>query len=106
MYIPCTIENGFVGALINGEYIVRVVQNGAQHPLQHRCLHSPSGFAWGYGGSGPADLAYSILCKLVSEKRAGELYQTFKWEVVANLNEDFWELEVQWIRNWIDQKGD
>jgi hypothetical protein len=23
--------------------------------------HSPSGFAWGYGGSGPADLALTIL---------------------------------------------
>jgi hypothetical protein len=23
--------------------------------------HSPTGFAWGYGGSGPADLALNIL---------------------------------------------
>lgn len=30
-------------------------------PLEHRPRHSPSGFSWGYGGSGPADLARCLL---------------------------------------------
>jgi hypothetical protein len=30
-------------------------------PLPHVQLHSPTGFGWGYGGSGPADLARCIL---------------------------------------------
>ena len=30
-------------------------------PLRHVIFHSPTGFSWGYGGSGPADLALSIL---------------------------------------------
>lgn len=30
-------------------------------PLTHHVKHSPDGFAWGYGGSGPAELARCIL---------------------------------------------
>jgi len=30
-------------------------------PLHHFVLHSPTGFEMGWNGSGPADLAYSIL---------------------------------------------
>lgn len=29
--------------------------------LRHVVRHSPNGFGWGYGGSGPADLARSLL---------------------------------------------
>jgi hypothetical protein len=35
--------------------------------LTHHVKHSPSGFAWGYGGSGPADLARCILIAVVGE---------------------------------------
>jgi hypothetical protein len=30
-------------------------------PLTHYPRHSPAGFEWGYGGSGPADLARALL---------------------------------------------
>ena len=36
-------------------------------PLDPRldlCSHSPSGFEWGYGGSGPAQLALALLARL------------------------------------------
>ena len=29
--------------------------------------HSPTGFAWGYGGSGPAALAHSLLTDVMGE---------------------------------------
>ena len=42
-----------------------VIQNGGdvtiREPLPHILRHSPTGFEFGYGGSGPADLAFSIL---------------------------------------------
>ena len=41
--------------------------------------YSPTGFEWGYGGSGPAQLALA-------------LQQAFKWEVVALLPETEWQL--------------
>lgn len=43
---------------------VVVVETAAGAPLgllAHRVRHSPDGFSWGYGGSGPAELARCLL---------------------------------------------
>lgn len=48
--------------------------------------HSPDGFAWGYSGSGPAQLALALLVSALNDKeRALRLYQMFKSEFVAKL---------------------
>jgi len=47
--------------------------------------HSPVGFAWGYGGSGPAQLALAILLKFTNKDVALKLYQKFKWHVISYL---------------------
>lgn len=53
--------------------------------------HSPDGFNWGYGGSGPAQLALAILLELEGEDKAIIDYQDFKWNFIATLSqgEDF-----------------
>ena len=55
--------------------------------------HSPTGFCWGYGGSGPAQLALAILLDHLNGDRelALSLYQDFKFKVIAGLpmDEDF-----------------
>ena len=56
--------------------------------------HSPSGFNWGYGGSGPAQLALAILLDLYPERGAewAERYhQDFKFKIIAGLG-DTWTL--------------
>lgn len=50
--------------------------------------HSPTGFNWGYGGSGPAQLALSILLLYVDSKTAQEYYQDFKFGFIAGLPRD------------------
>lgn len=45
--------------------------------------HSPSGIEWGYGGSGPADLALNILSLYVEERTAYELHQQFKQDFIT-----------------------
>ena len=50
--------------------------------------HSPNGFAWGYGGSGPAQLALAMLADLFGDETALEEYQAFKFDVVADLDGD------------------
>lgn len=40
---------------------VRDGATGKEYMLRHVVAHSPTGFEMGYGGSGPADLALSIL---------------------------------------------
>lgn len=48
--------------------------------------HSPDGFQWGYGGSGPSQLALAILLDLgIDIQIAEEIYQKFKFDVIANL---------------------
>ena len=48
--------------------------------------HSPDHFEWGYGGSGPAQLALAILADhLADDEEALLFYQRFKWAVIADL---------------------
>ena len=55
--------------------------------------HSPSGFEWGYRGSGPAQLALAILADYLSDdEEAVRQYQDFKYTVVANMPYLGWEL--------------
>jgi hypothetical protein len=59
-------------------------------PPRHDIVnHSPTGFEWGYGGSGPAQLALAILADaLDDDERADLLHQEFKWRVIAPLDRD------------------
>ena len=68
--------------------------------------HSPDGFNWGYRGSGPAQLALAVMLELTDQDdTALRLYQKFKAEVVANLNQDEdFELEVDDVKEWIKKE--
>lgn len=64
--------------------------------------HSPSGFEWGYGGSGPAQLALALLVDHLGDtpearERAERLYQPFKFMVVGRLQHESWELAAERI---------
>jgi hypothetical protein len=61
---------------------------------------SPSGFEWGYGGSGPATLAIAILAHAYNDEFASEWYQRFKREVVSELPEEGWMLTKQDLDAW------
>lgn len=67
--------------------------------------HSPTGFEWGYGGSGPAQLALAILVDLVGEEVALPLYQDFKFHFIANLPREEWILDAGAILEWISKKN-
>lgn len=47
------------------------------------CNHSPSGFSWGYNGSGPSQTALAILLKYLPKPDAQKHYQAFKAEFVS-----------------------
>lgn len=73
---------------------VRVTVNGRSlDPRLDLRNHSPTGFQWGYGGSGPAQLALAILADyLGNEEKAVALYQEFKEDVIAALPHERWTL--------------
>jgi len=62
--------------------------------------HSPTGFEWGYGGSGPAQLSLALLADaLGDDEKAVRLHQPFKWEVVARLPaRENWTLSEEEVR--------
>jgi hypothetical protein len=86
-----------------GERVVyRVRDDGFSATLNPRLdlrNHSPTGFQWGYGGSGPAQLALALLADhLGDDERALTLYQDFKWKVIAALPQDKgWTLDPEQI---------
>lgn len=67
-------------------------RNGQLELMKHSCSgirtnvrrteyrHSPTGFNFGYGGSGPADFALNILLMFTDKETANNCYQDFKWE--------------------------
>ena len=66
--------------------------------------HSPTGFDWGYCGSGPAQLALAILADHCdSNEEALDLYQRFKWAVIAALPRIEWSLNTRQIDEAIDR---
>lgn len=55
--------------------------------------HSPDGFEWGYGGSGPSQLALAILAHyLRDDARALRIYQSFKHDAIAQAQGEVLEI--------------
>ena len=75
-----------------GRYLVTVACRTLDPRFDLR-KHSPDGFEWSYGGSGPAQLALALLADhLGDDQEALNLYQRFKWSVVAGLPRRGWSL--------------
>jgi Family of unknown function (DUF6166) len=72
---------------VSGQSLVTVCDGQKSEPLPLRLdlfNHSPTGFSWGYGGSGPAQLALALLADaLGDDDLAARLHQDFKFKVVA-----------------------
>lgn len=64
--------------------------------------HSPDGFAWAYGGSGPSQLALAILLLFLPMGKAIAFYQDFKWDVIAALPASDFELKGEAVTKWIE----
>jgi hypothetical protein len=64
-------------------------------------VHSPDGFEWGYGGSGPADLALNILARFLPAADAWDLHHAFKREFVATLPRQGGVILAKSVRQWI-----
>ena len=64
--------------------------------------HSPTGFEWGYAGSGPAQLALALLADaLGNPEEASRYHQEFKRLIVAKLEADHWTLTQEQIRQCV-----
>ncbi len=81
---------------------VVVWENAGRYDLP-MCLdirnHSPTGFEWGYGGSGPAQLALALVADCMGRDLAvPTIYQHVKFKLVANFRVDTWTLTEEDLR--------
>lgn len=110
----------------------RVDEDGTRTPLERHVVYHVAGeewIEWGYGGSGPAELAINLLVDVVGpdDARCGRcrgrryfrssvcgecggtgvgsdllrLHQDLKWAWIAGLPERRWTLEADALRAWI-----
>src|SRR5574343_345064 len=97
----------YVGQITsNSEQIIFKMVDGVKHHLPdylHIKNHSPTGFSWGYNGSGPAQLALALLCDATNDvKLAERYYLRYKVDVVARLpsTEEF-SISEEEINKWL-----
>jgi hypothetical protein len=87
-------------------------------PLHHVVKHSPSGFEFGYAGSGPADTSLSILADYFGERPTKDdvyygrgkavhppLYQQFKRDFIAPAPEEGFTITSDQIKAWLAENA-
>lgn len=88
----CVVMAG--GALDSDQYKL-----DPRHDLSN---HSPTGFAWGYYGSGPAQLALAILADASDDDAVAlKHYQAFKSERISALPKGEWKITFNDVRAWL-----
>lgn len=95
----------YVGVRVEGIPLVFKVWRGRALPLDMRnelWNHSPDGPEWGYGGSGPAQLALAVLADFAGPNVALRQYQKFKWAFVQYWDKGGWVLTGEVVRVWLD----
>lgn len=93
-----TVTKGLTISL-KGNWITREVWlNGKRlNPAKSQKIwnHSPDGFNWGYGGSGPAQLALAICLELFGKEVAQQVYQNFKFDYIATLPQTDFDKQME-----------
>jgi hypothetical protein len=92
-----------------GRAVIVTVDGRRLNPRLDLWNHSPSGFEWGYGGSGPAQLALAILADhLQDDEQAFNFHHRFKWAVIAELPGRGWRLtslEIDQVLRSLQEAG-
>ena len=102
LFMAEAIEN------FRGDVICSRNETGIATNIPRRVVkHSPDGFEWGYGGSGPADFALNILSVFIGQEAAEKngLYQDFKWKFISPLPYEGGIIKRWEILNWIKDKS-
>jgi hypothetical protein len=106
----------------NGDVTVTVEYTEHNRTLHYRLRHikhhSPTGLEYGYGGSGPADMALSILCDFFGQSptkthiyrghfKAQPHYMTFKWDFIRRLKQrvNHHKISAKDIQDWLNKRA-
>lgn len=66
--------------------------------------HSPTGFEWGYAGSGPSQLALAILLDLFPKSVAQRYYQAFKYKFLVPAPQEGFVITSLEIESWLKEE--
>ena len=94
----------------DSQYIgqVKVTVNGIAldpRPSQKIRNHSPDGFEFGYGGSGPAQLALAILFDVTKDRYvAMHHHQRFKWDFIRHAPQSGFVLTEYDVKEWLGKQ--
>lgn len=107
----------------HGIILERDAEGNVKTNIPHLVMqHSPDGFEWGYGGSGPADLALNIVEAVlfiehydgprVNMSRgdcfrlASALHQDFKWKFIATVSQEVGRviLDYDTVAAWVNER--
>ena len=105
-------------ARIDGVTCWRAPDGTARSSIPQRHVHyAPGGFDWGFGGSGPADLALNVLARFLPlapnaggvalrdgstvSEAAWALHQAFKYDLIATLPRAGGHITARMIEEWI-----
>lgn len=68
--------------------------------------HSPTGFNFGYGGSGPSQLALAVMMDYLNDKeRALNLYHQFKFKFIAPAHGNSFEITEAQIKIFLEEQN-
>ena len=99
--------------------VLKTDANGTQwtNVPQLVVYHSPTGYSWGYGGSGPGDLALNILEWLLTDEGyrgarqacyrgscftlAWSLHHNLKWDLIAHCPKEGDVIPLATLKSWL-----
>ena len=107
-------DDAYVSVITEQQGFVEAVELKPGYSL-NIANHSPTGFEWGYAGSGPAQLALALLLdalafadpegdKRTREHIAKRNYQAFKAVHVQNWPKQGWTMSVDEILTWLNER--
>jgi len=96
----------FGAAAVSRGCHVRIVDGEIWEELPPRldlANKSPTGFEWGYGGSGPAQLAVALIADACGDQYVyPDVFQRFKFKVISALPKDGWTLTIDQVRAHVE----
>ena len=102
------MTKSYRGTRANGRCVVEVFDGKTWSQLSPDLSltvrnHSPTGFEWGYTGSGPAQLALALLLDVTGDRATAEHhYQAFKASFVASWDcHGGFSVSAKTIQQWI-----
>ena len=97
-----TIESCFLEGVFQNMWAARLSLRKSSQVVDH----NPTGFQWGYGGSGPAQLAAAILYEITDNPELTRTYyQLFKFDHVAKWDGVTFEISEDEVRTWLQEVG-